>query len=338
MSNKERIGVNKIESKIIEDIGWIFREQTTEDYGVDAQIEIVENKPTHIIAGVQIKYGESHFNILENEFTFLVKERHFKYWTNSSVPIFLMFYIPLNNQCYWQLLSNPDLYENTNTQFKISIPKLNVLDGSAKIELAQIIEIYYNKFDQEKSAGSDLLDLDNFLKDTIEDVHNCLELIAKHILDFGFKTRSLTSELKSGKFKGKKDPKLVRLISNFSVDMQSLSSRLIPEKQILTTRYRNYIDEWINFIKRVKTENDYEPLRCMLDLFVGCHAKQLDQSFDYAINGTIILKQSIQGLSAIKIDSFRKGRKSSQIQIVSLIKSLELMKTKTLELIKEIYT
>ena len=40
----ERIGVSSVE-KIINQMGMIFREQPVDDYGIDAQIEIVENKP-----------------------------------------------------------------------------------------------------------------------------------------------------------------------------------------------------------------------------------------------------------------------------------------------------
>ena len=39
----ERIGVSSVE-KIINQMGMIFREQPVDDYGIDAQIEIVENK------------------------------------------------------------------------------------------------------------------------------------------------------------------------------------------------------------------------------------------------------------------------------------------------------
>ena len=53
----ERMGVSTIE-KIINKMGMIFREQPTDDYGIDAQIEIVEdNYPTGKLIGVQIKSG-----------------------------------------------------------------------------------------------------------------------------------------------------------------------------------------------------------------------------------------------------------------------------------------
>ena len=60
----ERIGVSSVE-KIINQMGMIFREQPVDDYGIDAQIEIVENKcATGKLIAVQIKSGNSYFKEL----------------------------------------------------------------------------------------------------------------------------------------------------------------------------------------------------------------------------------------------------------------------------------
>ena len=57
----ERIGVSSVE-KIINQMGMIFREQPVDDYGIDAQIEIVENKfATVKLIAVQIKSCNSYF-------------------------------------------------------------------------------------------------------------------------------------------------------------------------------------------------------------------------------------------------------------------------------------
>ena len=58
----ERIGVATTE-KIINQMGLIFREQPTDDYGIDAQIETIEDEyATGKLIAVQIKSGASFFN------------------------------------------------------------------------------------------------------------------------------------------------------------------------------------------------------------------------------------------------------------------------------------
>jgi len=42
----ERIGVNAVERIVLDDLGWIFREQLIVDLGIDAHIELVEHEPT----------------------------------------------------------------------------------------------------------------------------------------------------------------------------------------------------------------------------------------------------------------------------------------------------
>jgi hypothetical protein len=43
-SPTERIGVNATERIVVNDLGWIFREQLVVDQGIDAHIERVDNK------------------------------------------------------------------------------------------------------------------------------------------------------------------------------------------------------------------------------------------------------------------------------------------------------
>ena len=43
----ERKGINAVEKIFLDEFGWLFREQPVSDYGIDAQVEVVENnKPT----------------------------------------------------------------------------------------------------------------------------------------------------------------------------------------------------------------------------------------------------------------------------------------------------
>jgi hypothetical protein len=44
-------------------IGWLFREQLTDDYGIDAQVEIADgHNALGALIGIQIKSGSSYFS------------------------------------------------------------------------------------------------------------------------------------------------------------------------------------------------------------------------------------------------------------------------------------
>lgn len=60
-SHTGRIGVAGTQL-LFKRLGWIFREQPIEDYGIDAHVEVVENNtPTGTLIALQIKSGKSWF-------------------------------------------------------------------------------------------------------------------------------------------------------------------------------------------------------------------------------------------------------------------------------------
>lgn len=336
LAKKERIGVNKVESRILEEFGWIFREQTIEDYGVDAYFEIVGERPTNILAGIQIKYGDSHFNVSNKKFTFYLTQKHFDYWTKSSIPIFLMFYIPDKSECYWQELSNPNLYSKTSARYNIDIPFTNKLNKSFKTEIQQIIEIYFKRFDQEKSFGNEVIGLNKFLQSTSQDIQKSFQLISDHVKEFGLKTQIFTEELKSGRYYSKKDLNLLRRIENYATDMQTMSARLNPEKEILVNRHDTYTKEWMKLIKRIKDENEYSRFRPMLVMQVANPAMKWNSAMKYAVNGVKQMRDAINSLKSIKINSLKKGQRSSIVELNHIIKSLEAMKILNQQFINKI--
>lgn len=62
MTIGDRVGVNAVERIVVGDLGWIFREQPILDFGIDAQVELVEDgDPTGKLIGLQIKTGLGNF-------------------------------------------------------------------------------------------------------------------------------------------------------------------------------------------------------------------------------------------------------------------------------------
>jgi len=65
----ERIGVSEVQSVIVGELGWLFREQPISDFGIDAHVETVgDGNPTGKLIAIQIKSGPSHFH--ENDKTY----------------------------------------------------------------------------------------------------------------------------------------------------------------------------------------------------------------------------------------------------------------------------
>ena len=64
----ERVGVNAVEAIFLNELNWAFREQTVSDYGIDAQVEVMEDgKPTGKLIALQIKSGEATRAITQDQ-------------------------------------------------------------------------------------------------------------------------------------------------------------------------------------------------------------------------------------------------------------------------------
>ena len=144
----ERLGVATTE-KIINKMGLIFREQPTDDYGVDAQIETIENGyATGKLIAVQIKSGESYFKEPTSEgIVFRGERKHYDYWLNHSLPVIIVLYNPENDKCYWNVV-NSETATLTSKNWKIEVPFSNLLENakSKLFELADNLTEYEKKF------------------------------------------------------------------------------------------------------------------------------------------------------------------------------------------------
>lgn len=144
----ERIGVSATE-KIINQMGLIFREQPTDDYGIDAQIETVENGyATGKLIAVQIKSGLSFFEEKTSDgIVYRGERKHYDYWINHSLPVIIVLYNPSDDICYWNVV-NLKTVKLTPKSWKIEIPFSNRLENAklALFELADNLTEYEKKF------------------------------------------------------------------------------------------------------------------------------------------------------------------------------------------------
>ncbi|MFD6294061.1 DUF4365 domain-containing protein [Streptomyces sp. NPDC060235] len=122
----ERAGVSWIEHLVVSELGWLFRQQETADFGIDAQLEIVDAhtcEATGRLIGAQIKSGLSYFEKPTKEgWWFACNSRHASYWIGHSLPVIVMLYHPTEKRVYWQHV-NSRTVQSTGKNKKIQVPR-----------------------------------------------------------------------------------------------------------------------------------------------------------------------------------------------------------------------
>lgn len=105
-------GVTHTQMAIQDELGWLFREQPTEDYGIDAHAEVVVDgeEVSGKLLALQIKAGISWFREPgQGGWWFRPDAEHVQYWRNHSLPAIVVLYHPETDRCYWQRVSQETL-------------------------------------------------------------------------------------------------------------------------------------------------------------------------------------------------------------------------------------
>lgn len=104
-------------------LGWIFREQPIEDYGIDAHVEVVEgNKATGKLIALQIKCGESWFEEKTDDgIVFRGEIKHLEYWQEHSLPVMVVLYHEGEEVAYWQAVNSNNV-QKTEKAWKLIVP------------------------------------------------------------------------------------------------------------------------------------------------------------------------------------------------------------------------
>jgi hypothetical protein len=131
-------GVTHTQLAVQDVLGWLFREQPTEDYGIDAHVEVVERDDVRgRLLALQIKSGESQFRESgPSGWWFRPDAEHVQYWLNHSLPVVVVLYHPATKRCHWQLVNRKTLQETSTGGWKLLVPEDQVLDGSATVPLS----------------------------------------------------------------------------------------------------------------------------------------------------------------------------------------------------------
>lgn len=171
-SPKNSIGVN-ILTHFVNNIGWIPREVTNNDMGIDMYIEqVIDGEPTARFIAVQLKTGFGNVSINKRNGTFTVKnitEADKKYWDLSSCPVIVVFCDPETSTLYWTL------YRHDVCRKTIVINPNNKLDKNSLFELNSIIEAYQKPFSLTEIDDSEIRNDPSYWTDLLD---SCKEVIA----------------------------------------------------------------------------------------------------------------------------------------------------------------
>jgi hypothetical protein len=100
-----RMGVHLVGLHIHKYFGWIFRETSSSDLGIDGEIELRQkDKTSHgRLISVQVKAGSSFLRERSaTGYIYRGSYNHLRYWSAHTAPVMLILCNPDNGMCWWQ--------------------------------------------------------------------------------------------------------------------------------------------------------------------------------------------------------------------------------------------
>ena len=136
-SRISRIGVTTVQLAFHK-LGFLFREQPIEDYGIDAHIEIVDQEhATGKLIALQIRSGESSFrDIKKQHIVYHATQNDVDYWLSIPLPVLLILYHPKEETIYWQIILDSTV-EKTGKSYKILVPLTQQVSQSSVDVISQ---------------------------------------------------------------------------------------------------------------------------------------------------------------------------------------------------------
>ncbi len=158
-----RKGVIAFEQIVINDIQWIFREQSTLDLGIDAIIEEVilsdgATKSTGKLIGVQIKTGMSNVSVdKDGNFVYYMTRVHYEYWLSYSIPVIFVLFDPDTQNTYWSPIVKRNIRKTNRGGYKLIIGRDSIFSKKSKSELTDFLRLSQNHcfFDEDVSMLDD---------------------------------------------------------------------------------------------------------------------------------------------------------------------------------------
>jgi phosphatidylserine/phosphatidylglycerophosphate/cardiolipin synthase-like enzyme len=122
-------------------LGWIFREYSKRDVGIDAQVEICRDGfATSRLLSLQIKAGESYFTESTADGWTYRDGKHLDYYLAHSLPVLVVLYHPKNREAWWQHVSE-ETVRRTDRGWTLCVPRDQRLGEQARVPLEEIAQV-----------------------------------------------------------------------------------------------------------------------------------------------------------------------------------------------------
>ncbi len=315
----ERLGVIETDKIVTKNIGWIFREQSIVDIGIDAIIEQSDNgNPQGKFLAVQIKTGRGNFLISERKLTYYISHIHYNYWLNLNIPIILVAHIPETEKTFWQQINEQTL-KKAKKRWKLEIPFNQEFSDKSKKRLTQILsdrsddntvfELYSGKVDPD--TVFDITENVNCIAESIINVHafiNLLTELKKHADSFNIDIRKFNEKgLTLNDFEVK------ARIKGFSRQINVISKRIESEIIIFSELYSEGFFAWeqVIILHYLFTNNAKEFNEAKKSIEV------IPPSIEKALIGIKGMRSSIAKLPSNI--SVLKGSKNNLLEIVDMV-------------------
>jgi hypothetical protein len=297
-SNTERLGVIATETQVTENIGWIFREQSIADIGIDAILEQVENgDPKGKFLAVQIKSGKSNFSINEKCLALYVSNIHYNYWINLNIPIILVAHLPDIKKTYWVQICKTN-FKKTTLKWKIEIPKKQELNKKAKDRLTEIlsdnktqsfeIELYKGKIEPDTIYNT-IQNVNRISNSTtcIVNLIDLLDELGSVSTEFNSKQESLQKDRLTDS-----DPIVKASLDNFGINLNLISERIKTEIDLFSKLFPIgfYAFEKVVLMDYAYS-NEYDRIQTAQNSL-----EKLPDSITIALDGVRYLKSNISKL------------------------------------------
>lgn len=124
----ERLGVNIVERIVLRELGWLFREQSVSDYGIDAIVEARDSgQPTGRLLALQIKSGRHTMRRRRNGgWAYSVKVKHERYWRHHALPVLLVLVDVEEKTAWWEHVTSSTL-RSTGKNFSVLVPQAQLV-------------------------------------------------------------------------------------------------------------------------------------------------------------------------------------------------------------------
>jgi hypothetical protein len=141
-AKQDRKGIAAVQQIVAAKLEWIFREQPIEDYGIDAQLEVVESgTATGRLIAAQVKSGPSYFSRPAQEgWWFRLDKDDLEYWLDHALPVIVVLYDARGQTAYWESVNAHTIVNGKRGGKKLLIRKDQELGSGSRRALIKAAE------------------------------------------------------------------------------------------------------------------------------------------------------------------------------------------------------